>query len=270
MVPNLHERFTGIFRLPIVAVMKLTRALDRLVSVQRSRGQIVLALAVAAAILVVLFAFTGLADWTDDHSTTIQGLAVIALAATTAMYMLYTRELVVRTREQRGPYVFFEINTRGGLLDSCIRNSGERGAEDIRIDIEQDVLIFGDDDKRGFLGWPMFQEPIAFLPPGRSVSQIITNLQTAGPRLRNIPPEKRVIRYKISYKDGTDEYNHAYIYDLSHLLPVGGDPFPFAGNYLAQLTRQVETLTTVVGRDLDGIKESLLSVREAILRQDRT
>lgn len=266
MSSNAHLGPARLVRLAVVAAGRLANTLDRLVSTQRSRGQIVLALLVVAAILVALFAFSGLADWTDDHSTTIQGLAVIALAVTTAMYMLYTRELVVRTREQRGPYVYFEVKTRGALLDSCITNAGERGAENVRIEVQQDVTALGGQE-RGLLGWPLFREPIPFLPPGRSVSRLASNLQSVVPKLRDLPPERRVVRYTIRYSDGPDRYTRSYSYDLSFLTSVGDDPFPLAGDRLGQIDRRLETLTKVVGERLDSIKGNLHSIGDAISRQ---
>jgi hypothetical protein len=220
----------------------------------------VIALAVA---LPVLFATTGLVDWTDRYAATVQAGAVTALVVVTVMYMFYTRDLVVKTRQQGGPYAFVEVVRRGGLVEAAIRNTGKRGAENIRVDVLQDVKWEAEDD-RGFLGWPLFTSTIPFLPPDGVISQTISNLQSVGPALGRLEPKDRVIRYRISYRDQFDEYWYEREYDLSFLVPVGGDPFPDAGNDLALLRRDFDRWAQAHAGKMDKLRDAVQAVATSL------
>jgi hypothetical protein len=215
-------------------------------------------------------------DWLNDNSGAVEALGVLALVVVTAIYATFvwlqgksgrkladettrlvqqTQRLVTETRRQTRPYVFVEVVRRGNILDTSVRNTGERGAEDVRIEVQQDVQ-FGP-DTRGFLGWPLIQQPIPFLPPGRPVSQLVNFHNQVAPKLPSIPTEQRVLRYTISYRDGDEQYRESHIYDLSWLAPAGGDPFPLAGDSLGQLKEEVKKWGQAIAQQMEALAEIL-------------
>lgn len=217
-------------------------------------------------------------DWLNDNAGAVQAVATALLVLVTAIYaglvwkqarsagkladettrlVQQTQRLVTETRRQTRPYVFVEVVRRGNVLDTSVRNTGERGAENVKIETQQDVHL--SEDSRGFLGWPLFEQPIPFLPPGRSVSQLTAFHDTAVPSLGKLPPERRQLRYAIHYRDGEEEYQESHVYDLSWLVPAGGDPFPLAGDYLGQLTEEVKKWGQALVQQMEALKEILKS-----------
>lgn len=215
-------------------------------------------------------------DWLNDNAGAVQAVATLVLVVITAVYVLLvsyqaesgakladetsvlvqeTQRLVTETRRQTRPYVFVEVVRRGNILDTSIRNTGERGAENIVIEVERDVHLSGED--RGFLGWPLFQKPIPFLPPGRSVSQLVNFHSQVAPHLPSMPPDQRILRYTIRYRDAEEEYQASYVYDLSWLAPVGGDPWPLAGDALGLIREEVKQLHQSFVREMEGLKQTL-------------
>ena len=116
--------------------------------------------------------------WLNDNAGAVQAAATVLLVVLTATYaglvwtqarsgaelvdettalVQETQRLVTETRRQARPYVFVEVVRRGNILETSVRNTGERGAESVVIAVEQDVHLSGED--RGFLGWPLFQNP---------------------------------------------------------------------------------------------------------------
>lgn len=231
----------------------------------RIRGAALAPLVLFACFAWLLAAFLLFTNWFDDHAGTVQAFLAGTLVIVTSAYALWTRQLWVTTERQRRPYVFFEVVQRGGLFDSAIRNSGERGASNVRVTVLRDVP-FG--DERGLLGWPMFEEPIPFLPPGRIISQLTFG---AGhlTKLQKMSRSERVVRYRVQYEDGDYHYDEAYSYDLSFLIPVGGDPFPLAGDQLGQIKREIELTNRLVSERLDALQKAVRDIAAAI-RGERT
>ena len=208
-------------------------------------------------------------DWLSDNATAalvvvtaiyagLVGVQVIwgaKLAHETTRLVQQTQRLVTETRRQSRPYVFVEVVRRGNILDTAVRNTGERGAENVRIETLQDVHLNADD--RGFLGWPLFQEPIPFLPPGRSVSQLVAFHSQTAPKFPSLRTENRVLRYTISYGDGEEEYRESHVYDLSWLAPVGGDPWALAGDSLGQLKEEVKEWRQLFAREMENLRQIL-------------
>jgi hypothetical protein len=215
-------------------------------------------------------------DWLNDNAGAVQAVATVILVVVTAVYALLvwaqarsgakladetsglvrqTQKLVAETRRQTRPYVFVEVVRRGNILDTSVRNTGERGAENIVIEVEHDVHLSSED--RGFLGWPLFQKPIPFLPPGRSVSQLVNFHSQVAPHLPSMPPDQRVLHYTIRYKDAEEEYQASYVYDLSWLAPVGGDPWPLAGDALSLIKEEVKQLHQSFVREMEGLRQTL-------------
>ena len=220
-------------------------------------------------------------DWLNNNAGAVQAVATLALVVATAIYaglvgaqamwgaklahettrlVQQTQRLVTETRRQSRPYVFVEVVRRGNILDTSVRNTGERGAENVRIDTLQDVHLDGDD--RGFLGWRLFQEAIPFLPPGRSVSQLVAFHSQVVPKLPSVPLENRVLRYTISYRDGEEEYQESHVYDLSWLAPVGGDPWPLAGDSLGQLKEEVKEWRQLFAREMENLAQVLRALTQ--------
>jgi hypothetical protein len=211
--------------------------------------------AVAALLLVVVTAILAVVTAIYARLVWSQARSAGKLADETTGLVQATQHLVTETRRHTRPYVFVEVVRRGNILDTSVRNTGERGAENLKIETEHDVYL--SEDSRGFLGWPLFQQPIPFLPPGRSVSQLVSFHHMAGPSLQRLPPDKRELRYTIHYSDGEEEYHESHVYDLSWLVPVGGDPWPLAGDYLGQLVEEVKKWGQALVQQMEALKEIL-------------
>jgi len=180
-------------------------------------------------------------SWLDSHAGSMQFLASVVLVIVTVVYVVYTKRLVNKTYEQFRPYVFVEVVKRGAMLDAVIRNTGQRGAVDVSINITADVVIEGY-DKRGILGWPMFQKAIPYLPPGQSIRQDVAHFPSIQTKLMHMEPDKRILEYTIKYKDGKELYETSFKYDLSFLCPTGGDPFPLAGDDIGQINESLKNI----------------------------
>ena len=180
-------------------------------------------------------------SWLDSHAGSMQFFASVVLVVVTIFYVIYTKRLVNKTYEQLRPYVFVEVVKRGALLDAVIRNTGQRGAVDVSLNITTDVVIEGY-DKRGILGWPMFQTAIPYLPPGQSIRQDVAHFPSIRTKLMQMEPNKRILEYTIKYKDGKELYETSFKYDLSFLCPAGGDPFPLAGDDLGQINDSLKNI----------------------------
>ena len=204
-------------------------------------------------------------DFLNQNSDAIQAFVAVAqtffalvLAGATIAYARYSKKLVDEMRRQNRPYVSVEVVKRGALLDTVVRNTGGRGAEDVCLEVHQDVVL---GDERGVLGWPLFKNPIPFLPPGQSVSQQVAHLPSVK---KPEDASKLVLHYTVCYCDGSDKYKQRVAYDLSFLFPVGGDAFPLAGNYLAIMAEEVKELKTVQTQNLVEIRESLRRIANSL------
>ena len=136
-----------------------------------SRGLIVLAVLVLAfAITIIYFITTG---FSQTESSVLIGIATIStfLAAISSVASLIQATELQRIREdQTRPYVLAYFDTQGSSIIFVIENIGNSPAINLTIKFNPPPIDF---QKRPLNTISIFERPISFLAPGKSLKQFI-------------------------------------------------------------------------------------------------
>ena len=188
-----------------------------------------------------------LIDYLNENGVAVQAIAAVLLALLTTAYVIATYWLVNATRRTQRPYVFLDIVAHGGnYLEFGLANYGERVAEDVRIEVERDIV---DSDGKALSEGPPFSSGVTYLPPKRSYRWSFL----APEDFFDATPETNVLRARILYSHGKKHYEEKVDLDFASLDGVLLKSFADWGaetaTHLKEIARHLSTDNSRAQRD---------------------
>ena len=178
------------------------------------------------AVVVEAMAVTVLA-FLREIAVVVEAMAVVVLVGVTCIYALYTKRILEEMRKQNRPYLYIGVEDFGEsgreLWVLVIRNTGNRVAQNIRLKIIQDALIwisyFTDSE-----GWRDDTEKISALDACKNgIPSLLPGVKT---KLGNLyapastdRSEEQHLSYVIEYSDGAGT-PYSETLSLTYFLPI--------------------------------------------------
>ncbi|MEX0826537.1 MAG: hypothetical protein WD184_07305 [Acidimicrobiia bacterium] len=189
-----------------------------------------------------------LVDTLNRNTGAVQAIATLILAGLTFWYVIETRRIADAARLSQRPYVHLDVSGRGGpMLEIGVGNFGERAANNVQFNVQQDVL---DGSGTGLSAAGPFDRGIPYLPPGRMYRWSFISPQDYFADVAN-----STFRATITYEYGGTAYEEDVVVDFasfegvlySSLSAPGAD----AAAHLKSIARSLDELQRI-GRDRSG------------------
>ena len=211
----------------------------------RRSALLITALAFAVAILLVWFLVAGFTPGAQAVNIGIAAIATLLAAISSIASLLQAVETQKQRENLERPYVLADFDSESsGVVTFVIQNLGNSPAKNVSIEIEPPPVDFRG---RQLNEISLLAKPIGFLPPGRTLRQVIDAsfrfLEAGKPR-----------KFKITTKYASafgETFKEVVDHDLEYLVD-STLPKKSADDYLKNISEEIKSIRLLLSRVMSG------------------
>jgi hypothetical protein len=172
-------------------------------------------------------------DFLNDNAAAAQVILALVLVGVTSWYAWLTRRAVRAAEQSRRPYIYLDFEFEGPRLAIVVvGNAGDRAAENVHFDVEQDVQLEKGETLSGKV--PPLSQGLQYLAPGRRYLYMFIS-----PFDFSKGKEEAQFRAKVSYQFGRARYSETIRFSFSAFEGVLFRSFREPGTEVASEVHQL-------------------------------